>query len=278
MTIGSLTSAAGSLVVAALLMSATATAAEFTTTVRTIDEVADGAMPHLTDITATTAVLEFVSNRPLACSVVYGETPAFGNVATDTDMAGGAHTDHHPVLGGLTPATTYSYRVQGVAADGTIYLGEVMTFVTATAPAESAVNLLSKGAGATVTAVSSNFGGGENDVRWGAAGAVDGDRTTAWSSWGDGDDAYIEITLPERARVGDVAVWSRSMSDGSARIAAFTLTTDTGDVLGPFVLPDAERAHRFRVNREVASLRLEVTESTGGNVGLIEFAAFPADD
>jgi len=278
MTIRSLTPVAVGLAMAVSLLPLSAVAEELTATVHTIDEVADGAMPRITDITATSAVLDFVSSRPLACSVVYGETTGFGNVATDTDMAGGAHSDHHPVLAGLKPSTRYFYRVQGVAADGTIYLGEVMSFMTGAAPATTPVNLLSANAGATIAAVSSNFGGAGNGERWGAGAALDGDRTTAWSSSGDGDDAFIAIDLGEAKHVGEVEVWSRSMSDGTARIRAFTLTTDTGEVLGPFDLPDAEQAHRFRLDREVSSLRLEVTESTGGNVGLIEFAAFPAKD
>jgi hypothetical protein len=64
------------------------------------------------------------------------------------------------------------------------------------------------------------------------------------------------------------------MSDGTAQIFAFTLTTDSGQVLGPFTLQDAEQAYRFDVNVTARSLRLDVADSSGGNTGLVEFAAY----
>ena len=92
-------------------------AEEFFIPVRSIDEVTAGAMPTVTDITASEAVLVFESSIPLVCSVVYGESPDFGMIATDLDMNGGAHSDHHPVMAGLRPNTEYFFRVQGTAAD-----------------------------------------------------------------------------------------------------------------------------------------------------------------
>jgi len=71
-----------------------------------------------------------------------------------------------------------------------------------------------------------------------------------------------------------VEVWTRTMSDGTAQIFAFTLTTDTGEVLGPFTLQDAEKAYRFEVAATARSLRLDVVESSGGNTGLVEFVAY----
>ena len=69
-------------------------------------------------------------------------------------------------------------------------------------------------------------------------------------------------------------VWTRSMGDGTAQISTFTLTTDSGEILGPFSLSDAEQAHRFDIEAVARSLRLDVVGSTGGNTGLIEFAVF----
>ncbi len=93
--------------------------------VRGISEVASGEMPQVTEITHQDAVLLFRSNIPLACSVVYGETREFGLIAVDADMDGGAHENHHPLLTGLKPDRTYYYRVQGVAPDGRVFVGEV---------------------------------------------------------------------------------------------------------------------------------------------------------
>jgi hypothetical protein len=64
------------------------------------------------------------------------------------------------------------------------------------------------------------------------------------------------------------------MSDGTARILAFTLTTDGGQVLGPFTLEGTEEPNRFEVDAVTSTLRLDVVESSGGNTGLVEFAAY----
>lgn len=249
-------------------------AEEFFIPVRSIDEVTVGAMPEIRDVTAAEAVLVFESSVPLACSVVYGDSPDFGRIATDLDMNGGAHSDHHPMLTGLRPNTEYFFRVQGTASDGTIYVGGVETFRTPRQVAAAPANLATLQSGARITNVSSNFGGAANHDSWGADNAIDGSRNTAWSSFGDGNDAFIEIEFADRAEVDEVEVWTRSMSDGTARILVFTLTTDGGDVLGPFDLPDAGQPHRFDVDVVTRSFRLDVVESSGGNVGLIEFGAF----
>ncbi len=242
--------------------------------VHSIDEVADGALPEMTDITGNSAVLSFDSTVPLACSVVFGLTPDFGSVAVDQDMDGGAHQDHGPVLSGLEPDREYFFRVQGTSEDGTLYLGEVRRFRTPVQVASAEVNLASLAAGAQVTAVSSNFGSAANDQAWGANQAIDGDGATAWSSAGDGDDGFIEIALGEETEIGDVSVWTRSMSNGTAQIFQFTITTDQGEVFGPFALADASQAYRFALNTKASRVRLDVVESNGGNVGLVEFGVF----
>ncbi len=66
------------------------------------------------------------------------------------------------------------------------------------------------------------------------------------------------------------------MSNNTAQIFKFTLTTDKGEVLGPFELPDASKPYRFAIDVTAKSLRLDVVASNGGNVGLVEFAAYAA--
>ncbi|MEQ8248941.1 MAG: fibronectin type III domain-containing protein [Alphaproteobacteria bacterium] len=111
--------------------------------VRSIAEVTDGELPAATEVTHRDAVLRFRSSIPLACSVVYGETTAFGHIAVDQDMDGGAHQNHHPLMANLRPNTTYHFRVQGVAADGRVFVGETQTFRTLAAPRDTRVNIAS---------------------------------------------------------------------------------------------------------------------------------------
>jgi hypothetical protein len=248
--------------------------------IQTIENISASGPPKIVDISSTDATLIFESIIPVSCSVVYGKTSDYGRISTDLDMSGGAHTDHHPLLSGLEPDTEYHYRVQGTAADGTIYINDDDTFRTQPAEAVKEINLASLNEGARITAVSSNFGGGANDAQWGANNAIDGNRGTAWSSNGDGNDAFIEIELAEPAKLFAVEVWTRSMSNGTAQIFSFTLTIDTGDVLGPFTLADAEEPYRFDVDIYTRILRLDVVDSSGGNTGLVEFSAYgnPVED
>lgn len=235
--------------------------------------ITEGANPAIVDIKATEARLTFVSSIPVACSVVYGKTPDFGTLAIDANMNGGAIIDHNPILTDLEPDTLYYYRVQGTDAEGKLYWAATNSFTTA-AEGESDNNLLSLANGATISAVSSNFGGAKNNQAWGADSAIDGSANSAWSSADDGDNAYIEITLPQTEHIDSLEVWSRSMNDGSAKILSFTVTIDDGEVLGPFTLEDTQQAHPFSINRSSASIRLDVVTSTGGNTGLIEISAF----
>jgi hypothetical protein len=248
--------------------------AETAYAIRPVEEISASGPPQIIDITATDAVLVFESSVPLACSVVYGTTTAFGLISVDQDMGGGAHTDHHPLLLGLEPDTEYHYRVQGTAPDGTLYIGEDMTFRTLPAETKSEINLASLESGGRIVAVSSSFGGAANDEQWGANSAIDGSRGTAWSSNGDGNDAFVTVELAQLAQLYAVEVWTRSMSDGTAQVFAFTLTTDTGQVLGPYTLKDAAQAYRFDVDAVARSLRLDVVDSSGGNTGLVEFAVY----
>ena len=246
-----------------------------TLTIRPIADVTLDQPPAVTDITAADAILRFDSTIPLACAIVYGQTTDYGMIATDMDMAGGAHTDHHPLLTGLEPDTEYHYRVQGSAADGSIFVGEDATFATPAATPSAEVNLASLAAGARVIAVSSNFGGATDDEAWGADSAIDGSAATAWSSNGDGNDAFIEIQFAAESIINAVEVWTRTMSNNTAQIFTFTLTTASGNQLGPFDLTDASQGYRFEIDGVVTrSLRLDVIDSNGGNTGLVEFAAY----
>lgn len=208
------------------------------------------------DPSGRSAILEVETSIDVACSVVYGSDESFGLIAVDNDMEGGAHADHHPLMGGLQPDTEYHYRVQGTASDGTIYVSDIMTFRTPPEPTGGPVNLALE---ATVIGVSSEF----SDA-FRAQNAFDGDAATEWSSRGDGDGAWIEIDLGSPRHVSDVVLRTRSMTDGSAITETFSITAD-GVTLGTFAadLPAS-------IDLDAQTLRFDVISSSGGNTGAIE--------
>jgi hypothetical protein len=133
---------------------------------------------------------------------------------------------------------------------GVVYLSEVMTFTTPPAGTSVTENLASPAMGAEIVGYSSAFGDAGINDRWGAAAAFDDNPNSEWSSAGDGDEAWVEVKLDGRARVDSVEFQSRAMSDGSAITLAFTITTDDGEVLGPFAVPDANSSYDFDVSAD----------------------------
>jgi hypothetical protein len=227
-----------------------------TVTLRDFADIAAGEPRVELDPSGTAATLSVSTTIPAACSVVFGTDETFGAIATDMDMAGGAHTDHHPLLSPLQPGTTYLYRLQGTAADGTLYVSRVMSFRTPDAP-PSGEDLAR---GATIADVSSEFGAG-----WEATRAIDGDLGTEWSSRGDGDDAFIVLDLGAPQAIGLVGWDTRSMADGTAITETFTLTAD-GVEIGTFPAGPVLSA----VDLTAQVLRFDVASSTGGNTGARE--------
>jgi len=241
--------------------------------VQPLENVTESA-EQILDITDDSARLNFIGTIPLACTVVYGTTTDFGQASIDLNMDGGAIIEHNPLMVNLEPDTEYFYRVQGSAEDGTIYIGEIGSFRTLPESDEPIANLLSPENGAEVIDLSSNFGNQDNDGRFGILNAFDGNVNTAWSSDGDGNDAYVEVELGQRSRIHQVEFWTRLMTDGSSQITSFTVTTDSGEVYGPFDVPDAEQSYTFDVEIVASSLRFDVEDSTGGNTGAIEIAVY----
>lgn len=217
---------------------------------------------------------------PVACAVVYGETMAYGGIATDPDMAGSAITNHRPRLSNLKPDTLYHARFQGSAADGTIYVSDDFTFRTPAASVSASAkphgkNVALMTAGARVKGVSSNYGGGDNDAAYGANKAIDGDAAIQWSSNGDGDKAWIEIDLGQAFHLNAISFRTRTMGS-SAQISQFRVVTEKGETLGPFDLPDANQTYYFPVDTTARTLRFEVVKSSGGNTGAAEIEAYTA--
>jgi hypothetical protein len=221
-----------------------------------------------------TATVPIETRIPVACTLVYGTTPAFGQLTLDQDMAGGTHSSHNPQLSGLEPKTLYYFRVQGVDNAGNISVSEMMTFTTPAFVAVETKNLLAAENGAEIMGVSSNWNSQDNEGRFGILSALDGDPSTAWSSDGDGSDAWVEVRLAQRSIIRQVEFWTRFMSDGTAQVFEFTVMTDSGDTYGPFTLPDPDQPYTFDVEFEAETLRFQVTDSSGGNTGAVEIAVY----
>ena len=232
--------------------------------VHDFEEIAASPVVITPDPSGRSAVLQVDTSVDVACSVVYGEDDAFGSISVDNDMDGGAHSEHQPVLGGLEPDSTYQYRLQGTAADGTIYVSEVMTFSTPLAPVGGPPDLARD---AVVTGVSSEF-----SEAFAAANAFDGDGTTEWSTSGDGDDAWVEIDLGEVQAIASISFRTRSMSDGTAVTETFSLTAD-GELIGTF---PADTTVNVAVDAQ--RLRFDVESSSGGNTGAVEILVLGAGD
>lgn len=230
--------------------------------------------PEFVDITSNTATLLVTTEVDMVCAVAYGPTTELGMLATDTDMAGGGHSDHHPLLTGLEPDTLYYARLQGTGPDGTLYRSELYTFRTL--PADSTdrgANMALPENGGRVAGVSSNFGREENDGSFGAANAIDGDPGTEWSSDGDGDRAWIEIELASSAQISSIGFWTRTMGT-SAQVESFRILTDRGEAYGPYTLGGAAQPYYFKADFVAKSLRFEVVSSSGGNTGAVEIEVY----
>lgn len=231
-----------------------------------IDDILTTEVVITPDATGTSAVLTVETTIPVACSVVYGVDDSFGLIATDEDMAGGAHHDHQPRLRGLTPGTTYRYRLQGSDAAGNLYRSQTMTFTTPDAATQRAPGE-NVAARATIAGFSSEF-----SERFAATNAIDGDPATEWSSDSDGDDAFITLDLGRPEPIVGIGFWSREMGDGSAIIEQYTVTVDGGNTLGPFPAGPGLTISDVAFTGQV--LRFDATTTTGGNTGAAEIEIY----
>ena len=86
--------------------------------------------PTVFDTEAHSVKIVAVSSLPIVCVVAYGPNTDYGLTSTDTDMAGGGHTDHHHVLLGLKPDTEYHFIFSAIGPRGEGYRSKDYTFRT----------------------------------------------------------------------------------------------------------------------------------------------------
>ena len=253
-------------VVPVLLAGCTGQPADLAVEVLPIEEVLASEIVVEPDPSGTVATVRVETAIPVICAVVYGAGEDFGSIATDDDMAGGAHREHAPRMSGLEPATEYRYVLQGSDAHGNLYRSEVMTFLTpdATDAAPPGRNVAPQGAAVDVSSEFSDAFPGSN--------AIDGDLATEWSSAGDGDYASITIDLGRSVAIVGVRLRTREMSDGSAIIHTYTVTIEDGQPFGPFsVGPDSAVAE---LTAEGRRFRFDAAETSGGNTGAVEIEIY----
>src|SRR6185312_6705652 len=119
----------GAVGLAALVGVPTAAPAADTSLVHPLSEILESG-PEYLDLTSSSVVVHIETKVPVVCAAVFGPTTAYGGLATDSAMGGAGQVSHHPLLGGLTPDTQYQMRLQGVGADGTLYVSDNYTFHT----------------------------------------------------------------------------------------------------------------------------------------------------
>jgi hypothetical protein len=234
-------------------------------------------------LTATSAWVRFTTSEPTTCEVEYGtRDDALDDVAVDPTMEEGEMDDDHEVLvEGLSPQTTYYWRGRVVDADGEVSRSDVLSFTTLAGEDSGEENVALLSAGARVTGVSSNFGGAANDETWGANNAFDGLLSSEWATAGDGDDAWVEVTLAAERELTSLGFQSRKMSDGSSIITELQLSDGAGTVLaGPFTAADPDQLYRFELDPKVTArvIRVEALTTTGGNTGVKEVQLFSATE
>jgi hypothetical protein len=220
------------------------------------------------------AVIRFDTSRPTTCEAEFGASPdVLDRSATDPSMGPELFAlDHEIPLEELAPATTYHYRARAEDESGRVYLSALQSFTTLPDSAASLVDFATLSRGASIVAVSSNFGGAANHETWGADWAIDGLMGTEWASDGDGDDAWVDIDLGVERPVQRVELRSRAMPDGTSIVTSFELRLPDGRQLGPFDTPDPDVVYGFDLDGVPTMQRvvLDVVSSTGGNTGVRE--------
>jgi hypothetical protein len=223
----------------------------------------------------TNGIFRVETTEPMICAIVWGETDELGRFNNSLAMNGTGITDHDVRLPDAEAGRTYHFVVQGTTADGTLYRSEPGTFTRPegdAAPAREGPALdvgVNLALDAEVVETSSEF-----SETFAGRLAVDGDLTTEWSTAGDGDDAAITLDLGAAHEIAAVEFVTRAMADGSAVTSTFTVSVDGAAPLGPFPAASPVTSRLAPVDLTGRTLRFEVADSTGGNVGAAEIRVY----
>ena len=168
------------------------------------------------------------TDPPTVCAIAYGRTASLGSIATIPAWAAPRSPSHTVVLGGLTPSTTYRFRLTATDAKGSVFQTRAADHLHDTP------STAGRHAGDIASARRSSPSARSGADAYRAANAVDGNLSTEWASAGDGDRAFITIDLGQRRHITGVAFRTREMSDGSSITRTFAVVVDGGKRYGPF--------------------------------------------
>ncbi|MEF8837263.1 MAG: discoidin domain-containing protein [Candidatus Bipolaricaulota bacterium] len=229
--------------------------------------------PEVTDIGSSNLKISFTSKTDTLASTALGETKQFGRLIRRPNT--NPFRGHEINVLGLEPAREYFTETILIDNRGNLYRSNTETFSTLEQKGQTdyGTNWASLDSGASVKAVSSNWGNNP-DGTFGAKNAIDGDPGTEWSSQSEGNDAWIEIELPERINITAIGFWTRTMGS-TGQISKIRVTTGKGKIIGEFLIPSATELHDYSVTPTSADqVRFEVVESTGGNTGAREIKVY----
>ncbi len=252
-----------------------ASAADRTTEVRPFAEVQAGETTFERDVSdPSRGIFRVTTTQPMISAIVWGRSARFGRFNNSLAMNGTGITQHDVVLPSVRGGVRYSYVVEGVTADGTLYRSKVGRFRLPTVRTDTSPltdGLRNVAQGAEVVDASSEF-----SAAFAATNAIDGETATEWSTKGDGDRGWITINLGRPTPIAAVEFITRSMANGSAITRRYTVTIDDGAPLGPFPAGTVAKPRPTEVAATGQVLRFDVTASTGGNVGAVEIRVFSA--
>jgi hypothetical protein len=229
-------------------------------------------------IASRRAVVLFETSVATTCEVEWGvQANNLDQAASDPNMdpQNPYDVNHTVPLEDLPPNTTITFRARATTPQQQTSFSTTCTFATAM-PAANEPAWTNIAPQATVTGVSSNFGGAANDQTWGVKQAFDNKMGTEWSSNGDGDAAWFSVDLGRPITLVGFGFRSRKMTDGSSIVESMALQFDNDQESGPYQTPNPDQTYKFSFSRAVTTQKVRWTavKTTGGNTGVKELQLF----
>lgn len=237
-------------------------------------EKAFSAPPVINDVQENRVTISFVSNKAALASTAFGKTEKFGRQIRSARTE--PFRERELKVLGLKTGAKYFTETILINSKGKLFRSKKRTFETLKEPDDEVnygKNWASLTQGASISSVSSNWGSDPSGP-FGASNAIDGDPGSEWSSQGEGNDAWIEVKLPDRIKITAIGFWTRTMGN-TGQVSKIRVLTGKGKLLGEFSIPSANEVYRFQTETHTTDLvRFEVLKSSGGNTGAREIKVY----